>query len=308
VTGLLLLAAAAVLLAYGADLFAENAARAGRQLGVSTLAVGLLLAGAEPEEMVTGLLAALRGRPGIAAGDAIGANVTMLTLVLGLAAAVYAVPFRRELWPYAGSAIAAGVPAAVLLRDGLLTRREAGALLFLYLVTVAVVWWRERRPPAFGELAETSNEVARRPALAVAAAFAGIALMTLGGRLAVDGAVRVVEVFGATDGAVGLTVVALATTAELLALVVAARRHDVPELAVAGVLGSAVYNATVTLGVAALARPLAVPHDVRVVAWAAASLPVLLVLLAFRRRRLGRAAGALLLAGYAGYLTLVLRA
>ena len=74
--------------------------------------------------------------------------------------------------------------------------------------------------------------------------------MLAGGDLAVRGAVRVVESLGRTDSAVGLTVLALATTAELFALVLTAVRHDVPEIAVAGVVGSATYNATATLGAA----------------------------------------------------------
>ena len=98
-----------------------------------------------------------------------------------------------------------------------------------------------------------------RPATALSGwPWSGIALMLAGGDLAVRGAVRVVESLGRTDSAVGLTVLALATTAELFALVLTAVRHDVPEIAVAGVVGSATYNATATLGAAALARPLAV--------------------------------------------------
>ena len=85
-TGFLLLAGAAVLLVAGAELFTEHASAAGRRLGVSLLVIGLVLAGAEPEELFTAILAAVRERPAIAAGDAIGANITMLTLVLGLGA------------------------------------------------------------------------------------------------------------------------------------------------------------------------------------------------------------------------------
>jgi cation:H+ antiporter len=61
----------------GAELFAEHAATAGLRLGISALAVGVLLAGAEPEELITAVTASSRDRPGIAVGDAIGANVTM---------------------------------------------------------------------------------------------------------------------------------------------------------------------------------------------------------------------------------------
>ena len=76
--------------------------------------------------------------------------------------------------------------------------------------------------------------------------------MLVGGDLAVRGAVRVVDAIGRSDSAVGLTILALATTAELFALVLTAARHDVPEIAVAGIVGSAAYNATATLGAAAL--------------------------------------------------------
>jgi cation:H+ antiporter len=74
VTGLLLLAASAALLIVGAELFAEHAAAAGRRVGVSALAVALLVAGAEPEEMITAAFASARHHPGIAAGDAVGAT------------------------------------------------------------------------------------------------------------------------------------------------------------------------------------------------------------------------------------------
>jgi hypothetical protein len=89
--------------------------------------VGLLLAGAEPEELVTAVVAALRGQPGVAAGDAIGANVTLLTLVLGgLAPASPLTPGRRGS-RYAAAAAAAGVVAWATLADGLVGRVEAAS-------------------------------------------------------------------------------------------------------------------------------------------------------------------------------------
>ena len=48
----------AVLLTAGAEAFAEHVTAASSRLGVSVLALGILLAGAEPEEAVTAMLAA----------------------------------------------------------------------------------------------------------------------------------------------------------------------------------------------------------------------------------------------------------
>jgi hypothetical protein len=93
VLGLGLLAVSAMMLIAGAELFTENAAAAPRGLGMTVFGAAFLLAGAEPEEMITAVIASGRHRPGLAAGDAIGANLTMLTLVLGLAALARPLPF-----------------------------------------------------------------------------------------------------------------------------------------------------------------------------------------------------------------------
>lgn len=305
--GVALLLASAALLAGGAELFAEHAAGAGRRLGVSALAVGLVLAGAEPEELTTAAFASAAGRPGIAVGDAIGANLTMLTLVLGLAALVRPVPFGPRIRPYALASGAAGALATGLLCTGRVGRAGGGVLLAGYGAALAAIWWRERRPPAIGEAAELDEDPAGVPSVAaVLLVLAGVAAMAAGGRLAVAGAQRVVAAWHLTDSAVGLTLVALATTAELLALVWAAARRGLPDLALAGVLGSATYNATATLGVSALIRPLPA-GPVLPAAVAAALLPLVLLASSARRGRISRPVGLGLLGGYAAFLVAVLR-
>jgi cation:H+ antiporter len=308
VVGILLLAGAAVLLVGGAELFVENAAAAARRLGVTVLAVGILLAGAEPEELLTAVLASAQHRAGLAAGDAIGANVTMLTACLGLAGLVRPLRLGRRVMQYALLSAVAGLLALLALLDGHVGRVEGALLVAAYIGLVAVVWWREREPPKLGELAEMDDDDSggdRSATAGLLLSLVGVAGMLIGGDLAVHGAVRVVESFGRTDSAVGLTVLALATTAELFALVFSAVRHDVPEVAIAGVVGSAAYNATATLGAAALARPLTV-HGLVLPAAVAAALPIVVLLLA-TRGRLGRPAAALLVAGYVAFVVLVLR-
>lgn len=305
--GSVLVVVAAALLWIGAELFVDNASSAGKRLGVTGLAVGLLLAGAEPEEFVTAAVAALRDRGGIAAGDAIGANITMLTLVLGLAAFLAPIPVAGRVRRYlVGAAIFGG--AAALLIPGGVGRWEGTALLVLYVAGVTYVWVKERRPPAIGELAELEDgeeeedEEGRWTALVLV--IAGIAVMSLGGWVAVLGAERLVDSLGVLDSVIGLSVVALATTAELFALVLAAHRHEVSELGVAGIVGSASYNATVTLGGAALLRPL----DTAGIGWAGvlgAFLPILIVTLGGKRGVVGRPAGTVLVVVYATYLAVL---
>jgi cation:H+ antiporter len=265
----------------------------------------VLLAGAEPEELLTAVLASARERPGLAAGDALGANITMLTAALGLAALVQPLPVGRRVRLYAVGATGAGLLAVGGLLDGRVGRVEGAGLLLAYALLVAAVWRRERTPPAIGELAELDDDdCTRPPAVAVLLVIVGLVVMTVGGVAAVEGAVRVVEALGRTDEAVGLVVLGLATTAELFALVLAAARRGVEEVAVAAVVGSAAYNATMTLGASAVVAPLDV--DGLVVPGLLAAVLPLVVVVAGVSGRLGRPAGAALVASYAVFGVLVL--
>src|SRR5258708_5098007 len=118
VLGLGLLAVSAVLLIAGAELFAENAAATARGMRITVFGAAFLLAGAEPEEMITAAIASGRHHPGLAAGDPVAANLTMLTLVLGLAALARPLPFGGRVRTYAASSALAGGLAALLGAPG----------------------------------------------------------------------------------------------------------------------------------------------------------------------------------------------
>jgi cation:H+ antiporter len=305
--GLGLLAVSAALLIAGAELFTENAGAAARRLRITVFAAAFLLAGAEPEEMITAAIASGRHHPGLAAGDAIGANLTMLTLVVGLAALARPLPFTGRVRQYAVWSALAGGLAVLSIAGGGIARWQGGLLLAVYLAGVALLWWRERQPPTIGEATEASEEEgdgSRPTLLGLALAVGGVALMAAGGWFAVGGAERVVRALGLTDSAIGLTLLALATTAELFALAWAAMRRGISEIAVAGVIGSVAYNATATLGVAALIRPLTV-NGILMPAIAAAILPVALLFVT-REERLNRQTGAVLVLGYGAWVTAVL--
>jgi cation:H+ antiporter len=145
--GVALLAVAAAVLVGGAELFVENLSAAASRLGMSVLAVAVLLAGAEPEEALTSALASAADRPALAVGDAIGANLTVLGLALGLAALVSPLPVGRRVRRYAVMASVAGVCALAVLADGQASRAEGLLLVAAYAVVVGVVWWREKAPP-----------------------------------------------------------------------------------------------------------------------------------------------------------------
>ena len=310
-----LLLGGAALLTAGAEGFAENVTAAAARLGVSVLAVALLLAGAEPEEAVTAMLAAGQGHPALAAGDAVGANLVILTLTLGLAALATRLPVSRRALEYGVAAAALGAVAWLFLLNGVLGRFEGALLVLLYLAGVVWVWRRESRPPMIGELAEL-DERRRADSLgpqgirqdpdeatgrALMMVLLGLLGMVAGGFLAVRGAGRLVGVLGIGESVIGLTVLALATSAEMVALVWAARRRGLSDVVVAGTVGAVAYNATVTLGLAGLVSPLGLGrHNVILGAAGVAAVLPLVLFAGFRSGYLPRTVGALLVVGYVG--------
>lgn len=288
VLAVLLLAAGAVLLTVGAEAFAGNVAAAAARLGLSTLALGVLLAGAEPEEAVTAVLAAGQGHPALAAGDAIGANLVVVTLALGLAGCFAPLPVGRRVQEYAVAAAVLGALAWLLAANGVLGRFEGLVLVVVFAVAAGWVWRRERRPPAVGELAEhpdvrlvVSDAQTRRTLLRLLLGALGL---VAGGALAVRGAGLLVGVLDLRESVVGLTVLGLVTSAETIALVWSGRRHRVEEVAVAGAVGALAYNAGVTLGLAALVSPLPLGRHNVILTVAALTAVLPLVLLTARRR------------------------
>jgi len=293
------------LIVWGAETFAKHLAVASARLGVSTFALAILLAGAEPEELATAVTASLRHSPGIAYGDVIGANIAICLVALGVGAVIAPLPFGPGVRQYALLALPAGVVAAGLAWDGQLSRFEGLLLVAIYVAYVAIIWVRERRPPTLGEtgeLAEARDEAdnpQRRVGIELLTVVAGVAAMAIGAILLVEAVRRLTDVESAQT-LLGLTVVGFATAFELVVLAYSSARHGVSEAVVAGVIGSFAYNATMTLGAGAIARPLhLIDSDLLHGPWLAMLAALGLVLaLVWRPQQLDRPRGIALLAAY----------
>jgi cation:H+ antiporter len=131
------------LLVFGSGLFVESALALGRAFGVSELVLGLTVvaAGTSLPELLTSLLATVRGSTDLAVGNVVGSNIFNLFGILG--ACAVAAPQRVDPWvltvdaPVMVLATAALIP--ILRRDGCITRAEGGALLAGYAAYLAVL-------------------------------------------------------------------------------------------------------------------------------------------------------------------------
>ncbi len=320
---LLVLIVGVALVVWGAENFAENLGRAATRLGVGAFALALLLAGAEPEELATVIVASLRGAPGIAFGDIIGANVAACLVAIPVGAIMVSLPFTKRVFLYAVAAVPVSLLSVALAWDGALSRVEGAVLVALYVGYLGVIWLRERRPPVLGEvgeLAEAEEEIRAeawerlpiavrrgRAGRELAIVFAGLAAMVVGSVLLVE-AVRQITNVEETQTRLGLTLVGFATSFELVMLVWSAARRRATDVALAGVVGSFGYNMTMSLGAGALVTPLAVV-DASTLRTPAiimlATLGTVIAIIALPTRRLERTAGVASLCAYAAFIAYV---
>src|SRR5712692_5213760 len=229
-----LLIVGTLLLVLGADWFLDGAEDLARSLGMSALVLGVVLAGLEPEEMLTAAIASARGAPALAVGNVIGTNVTIVTVALGLSALIFPMVIDRSVRRQALIATLVSVIPIVLLVLGVVTQLE-GVLLFVVFVGYTIFLLRTDReaikrmaePEADDDDDDDNQKPQARSRLhwkPVLLTMGGLAAMALGGPAIVEGAFRLAQVVGLSQGAVGATIVSLGTGAEMIALGVSAAR------------------------------------------------------------------------------------
>lgn len=309
-----LLTAGLLLLWKGADVLVQGAVAIAERLGVSHLVVGLTVVamGTSAPEAAASIAAVIDGRGDIAVGNVYGSNIANLALVGGVVALisplqVQARTLRREvptmlivlllLWP--------------ALRNLNLSRWEgltllvvfAGLLAYTVLAAKAgaapqVPASHPHSPPAGRSLAKDSLQV-----------LAGLAALTLGARMAVNGAVTIGTRIGLSDAVIGSTIMAVGTSLpELVTCVIAALKghHDI---SVGNLVGSNIFNTLLVTGMAGTVRPFLVSRRFAggIDFWIMVGVGALFTAAALLGRRvIGRLGGLLLLAVYVGYLIYLL--
>jgi cation:H+ antiporter len=303
-----------IALYFGADWLVGAATAVARRLGVSPLLVGLTVValGTSLPELVVGVRAALGGHAGLSLGNVVGANAINISLILGAAALIR--PLEVELrvlkWDLPAM-LAAAILMTAMAANGEVGRLEAAVLLACmagYVALNVVLAGRERSTRALERFEAGFEPPATAAWREAARGVAGLAALLVGAELLIAGALSVATALGASEGIVGLTIVAAGTTLpELVTAVVAAARGQ-GDIAFGNVIGSNIANALAVVGASAAIRPLPAldlgwPAIGGMLALSLLSVPIL-----WRGFRVTRAEGALLIAAYLAFLALNVRA
>jgi cation:H+ antiporter len=320
----LLLLVGFVLLIKGAGYLIKGSVAIAKHLGVSELLIGMTVVafGTSLPELVINLLANNDETSALAIGNIIGANIANTWFILGIAAIIIPlVVHRLTVWREILFAVGASVVLLILVADVAFGRtgfsgldREDGLiLLVLFGLFIYYIVGKFRRN-ALDSAAEKLEEFRHGYSLGKSILYTvvGAAALGLGGHLIVDNGASLAGMLGISAGIIGLTVVALGTTAPELTTVLTAVKQRKTDLAIGGVVGSTIFNTLWILGISSLWRPLPFDATQFLDASIAAMAAILLFLVLLFNRKghiLDRPAGVMFLILYIGYLFyLILRA
>ncbi|MDE5749396.1 MAG: calcium/sodium antiporter [Duncaniella sp.] len=129
-------------LVWGGDKFVDGASGIASSLGVSDAVIGLTIvaAGTSLPELATSVVAAVKGKPGLAVGNVIGSNIFNVLMVLGISATITPLPFggvgTADLLTLLGASLMFWL-FGWIIRERTITRAEGGVMTAAYVAYVA---------------------------------------------------------------------------------------------------------------------------------------------------------------------------
>jgi cation:H+ antiporter len=298
-----LMAAGALVLYVGAEAAVRGAAGLARAVGISPFVLGALLFGIDVESVGAAVAAAARGETSLAAGTVVGTVLFLYGPAFGAALIVARRPIPAPEPLLVLTPALHLVAGAFTLADRYVARIEGLFLVVMYLAYVGLLLRLGRTPVAIGEM---EREAARAPRSAPMAALTlgGLAMLAVGGTVAVGGATRFAAAMGLAAGFVGAAVLGVLVSLDEVLLEVLPIRRGTPELATGNLFGTLPALAAGVLGVAALVRPLDVDSAAAAGYLAMAFLYAVVATALLIRGRAGRVLGGFVLLCYAGWLVI----
>lgn len=303
---ILVLAAGFTMLVKGADWFVDGAAGIAARFGIPPLVIGLTIVamGTSAPEAAVSITSAIKGNAGITIGNVVGSNIMNILVILGIASVIAPIAVGK-------STVKVEIPFMLFVTGLLLALGYSGnqigflegvVLWIAFLVYLGYLLWNAKKNPA-----ETEEERPRPVWKLLLLVAVGMGLIMWGSDLAVGAASAIAKMLGMSDRLIGLTIVALGTSLPELVTSVTASGKGEADIAIGNIVGSNIFNILFVTGTTALITPVVFEPDFVIDTLIAAAAGILLWLCVFRKGRLSRAGGGVMLAAYAVYFVYLVR-
>lgn len=253
-----------IVITVGAEILLKGASKIASLLNIRPIVIGLTVVsvGTSLPELAVGLTAIGEGAGDIAVGNIAGTNIVNILFILGLSAAIRPLPLqmksvKTELY----TMIFAGILLFVLSLDGRLNTWDGLLMFILGIIYLIIIVRTSKNERAFvqSEFKEefepsTTKEKADYKVWSwnVMLLFCGIIATIYGAEKLVDGAVSIAQYFGMSDAVIGLTIIAIGTSAPELATTIVGTIRNERDVAIGNLLGSSIINIFIILGITSI--------------------------------------------------------
>lgn len=252
----LLLLAGIVVVAKFSSVVADAAVTLSRITGISKTVIGFIFIGLGTSlpELSIGVISSLENHGTLSVGNLLGANITNLTLILGLMAFIgfnigniYSLKLRQTLAATAGISF-------ILIYMG-----SAGLLFGLFLLCIYYIFSTAIIKDGFvaGEKTDTAEAVKAAIKLIVS-----VAIVVTAAYVTTETALRLAASLGVADSIIGATIISIGTTMPELGINVAAVRKRNISLAIGDTIGTIISNLALILGIVTMINPVVITADI----------------------------------------------
>jgi cation:H+ antiporter len=290
-----------------AQYFTQSAERIGLFLGIPPFIVGVTIVsiGTSLPELISSIIAVLKGSSEIVVGNAIGSNITNIFLVLGVVAIAgkkleitYEL-IHVDLPLFVGSAFL----LAGTLWDGFITLSEALLLLGGYVLYFHFALNVEKGHTHDYEIEKETEALGRRLDRKTIVIFILSAFFIyIGARYTVESIIKLSDVLEIGKEIIAASAVALGTSLPELIVSATAAKGGKPELAIGNVLGSNIFNAFAVVGFSAFFGTLIIPTSILTFALPLMLIATLLYVFITQDKQITQWEGGLLVIFYIFYI------
>ena len=300
-----------ILLTHGKNILVDGAENKKKKYRISEAIIGLTIVavGTSMPELLVSMIASIGWNTEIAIGNVLGSNIANILLILWITAIISPIVLTRVTRFFdLPVVIMTSLLVFVLISDTYLDNALSNTIWridgIVLLGTAALYILYSLKHNNF--VPDKSKEVAEIISMRKAFLWVigWIIVLFIGGKILVDGAVDIAKIFGLSEAIIGLTIVALGTSAPELATSIVAARRGSPDLAVWNVVGSNIMNILVILGISSVISPLPFLDSSYIDLWVVIFTPILLLILSYiwTRNTVGRKEWIVLISSYVAYI------
>jgi cation:H+ antiporter len=294
------------LLIKGGDWLMEAAVAMSLKLNIPKIIIGMTVVSfaTSAPELIVSIKAALLGHPDLALGNVLGSNVANLAFVLGIVILIAPIGVAKNFykldWPM--MFLSSLIFYFFVVQDGILSSTEGLFLVILLFIFLVFLLFFQGK--TIGEDAVEASISSKKMigALFVVGGF----FLWLGSEVLIKGAVALAQDLGVSERIISISIVSVGTSIPELTASVIAIVNKEKALSLGNLIGSNVFNVLAVMGITSLIQPIVVEDqnllEVDFLWMLGISLSILPLVFLFKRYKLGRIEGVILLVSYVFFI------